>query len=318
MRYKFQLFFLTFLISTICTFLFSSCNESTLKKTETNFAIKDTSLITKIIITSNNEQLTLEKKNYSWLINGKFIANKTEIDRTLITLNLIELKSPLPENAIETVLKKIKTQTHVEIYDKEKVIKSFYLGDFSNNSGNIILLDESETPYICYIPTFNFDLRLNFNLDEKSWMSKVIFHYSSDEIKQIKLTNNDLNEGFCLNIENNNYTVSQTCNSDEFNNVDKDAVSHYLSYFENVTFVNYFENYEQSTIDSLLKETYSFEIQIIDTNNEQIELKAYPMIFENMKDKNNFVGLLNKKELILAKYYDFDLIMKNYTYFLAQ
>lgn len=308
--FAFSLFFISFFV------FLSSCKESTLNKSDTDFSIEDTASITKIVIKNSEDTLYLEKNNNEWNVDGQYVANISEVKRTLNTLNLITLKSPLPENAVNSVAEKIKNQTNIEIYFGDKIVKSFYLGDYSSNSGNFIMLKDAELPYIAYIPTYNFDLNLNFRTDLKYWMDKVIFHYKPSDISEIILNNYSLNESFYLKNDNDKYILKENQNSEKLLNINQDNIVYYLNHFENIKFINSFENYDQSVVDSLINITPIFEIQITDKNNMITDLKAYSLINNDQIDKNSFIGLVNNEEIILAKFYDFDLLMKNYTYFI--
>ena len=245
------------------------------------------------------------------------MANEDAIKRALSTLLLLELKSPLPENAIAIISEKITNQTYVEVYSNNEIIKSFYLGDYNSNSGNYIMLKNAEKPYIAYIPTFDFDLRENFSSQAKQWMSKVVFHYKKDEIKELQLTNYKYNEQFFLKIENDKFILKKDKNSGIIQNVDIGNVEFYLSHYENIQFLDFFDNYSQSVTDSFLQQTPIFEISIVNSNNQTVNFKAFELINNNQKDNNVFVGIIDEKDLVLAKYYDFDLLMKNYSYFLS-
>ena len=53
----------------------------------------------------------------------------------------------------------------------------------------------------------SFDLNLNFRIDPKYWMDKIIFHYKPSDISEIILKNNNLNENFYLKSENDQYIL---------------------------------------------------------------------------------------------------------------
>lgn len=306
-------YFLLLLVT--ISILVLSCTDSSIKKSEINFAVNDTASISKIIIKDSINTISLEKSDNNWIINGQYIANKAMINRTLNTLMLIELKSPLPKNAITSISKKIKNQTHIEVFSDNEIIKSFYLGNYNLNSGNIIMLKDAEFPYIAYIPTFDFDLRENFSSETKQWMSKVIFHYKSSEIKEILLVNNKYEEQFFIRVEDDNYILQKNRNSEPFENINIDNIEFYLTHFENITFLIFFNN-NQLVLDSISQETPVFEINIVCFDGRTIDFKGYELFVDNIKNENIFVGMIDEKNLILAKYYDFDLLMKNYSYFL--
>lgn len=307
--------FILLLLSVNILFI-TSCKESTLNENEIDFSINDTSIITKIQIYNADNLLKIEKTNDNWKLNDLYSVEISKLTRLFNSISLIDLKSPLPENAIEPVKSKIINQTYIEIYSNENLLKAYYLGDYVQNSGNYMMMKNAENPYIVYIPSFDFDLRFNFNTDYKEWMNKEIFSYNANEIKSIAYTNNILSESFYLEKNEDGFHVYKNNLSTELENLNVENIEYYLTHYNKVPFMDFFVNYDNTTLDSLKNENYEFCFEIENTSGKMVKLEAYSLNILGKKDKNKFLGILNDKELLLAKYYDFDLLMKNYTYFL--
>ncbi len=295
-------------------FIIVSCNESTINKEETDFAVSDTALIDSIIIT-HSKTTTLSEQNGMWLVNNTFTADKKNIERLLNTIRLIKMNTPLPSNAVKNVKKSLKKGVLIQIFSEKERLKTYYLGKYIKNSGNYIMLKNADKPYIAHIPSYNFDLKKNFVNDLKYWQSTVLFNQKIKNIKQVFVKNYEKNGQFYLTKKENKFSLSKSKNT-EIKNVKNEKILIYLKRYEKVEFEKFIYNYDKKFLDSLKNSNPIFEINLEQTNNKTINFKAYAIIKDNRKDKDKFIGLINEKDLILASYYDFDLLIKDYKYFL--
>ncbi|HRN94655.1 MAG TPA: hypothetical protein PL084_08015, partial [Chitinophagales bacterium] len=83
-------------------------DESTINKRESSFRIEKPESVTKIILHNERKQtITLEKKNGSWLVNGKFDAREDLIENLLTILSRIESQAPVSKAAHDNVLREM-------------------------------------------------------------------------------------------------------------------------------------------------------------------------------------------------------------------
>ena len=86
---KNRLIIIITLILAVIAFLFIyTATKSTLSKSLSNFAIQDTSLVTKVFLTdkSNNKVTLVKKAPGDWSVNNKYIASNDLIDIFLKTI----------------------------------------------------------------------------------------------------------------------------------------------------------------------------------------------------------------------------------------
>ncbi len=297
-------------------FFMLSCNTSSLKNKDTNFSIKDTSKIVKIKIQKTNDSLILYKKGNIWTVNHKYRVEKDAIKRLLMSLNMISMNTPLPENSFADIRSKLRESVQVGVWGKDKLLEKFYLGKYIPKSGNYFMFCSDTIPYIAFIPGHDFDLRANFSLSEKKWETTTLFFYLPKNIKEIYYKDYLTGNKFCIERINGNYFISPDSLSKKVKISNNEKLDFYLSLFKDVHFINFFENTPQSVKDSLLACEPEFEISLKLADKNKIELRAYPFYLRGKKDRNKFIGIVNKKDIILAKYYDFDLLRQKYSYFI--
>lgn len=306
---------LTLVILLNILLLISSCKNSTINDSETNFAVSDTSIIDSIIIKKQNDSIVITKHE-DWLVNGIYIADYNAVVRALNTIRLVKLNSPLPDNAIKSVADNIKKETYIEIYNNDKLLLSYYIGKYIKGSGNYYMLSTSETPYIAFVPSFDIDLRTNFSTDLKKWQSTILFKLKPEHIKNLHVKDNKLQKEFYFENDNGEFKIYQNKNTTRLGDVDSDKILFYLMKYENVSFEKFIYNIDNQYLDSLQNEPVIFEIDVENTNNNKINFKAFNLISNGNPNIDLFLGLIDNKDVVIAKFYNFDLLIKDYTYFL--
>ncbi len=154
------------------------------------FAVKDTKSVTKIFMVDKaNNRLLLEKKNGEWLVNNKFISRPSAIKTLLETISAVRIKYPVGKNKRKTIIKKL-SASHVKISifnDDEKIISYFVGGADASMTGTYMYLEDTKDPFVVHIPNFRGYLTPRYFTSEKDWKEKVIFKYSANEIKIVKV-----------------------------------------------------------------------------------------------------------------------------------
>ncbi len=295
----FYLFFIFFL---------SSCQNSTINKKISDFAVQDTSKVDKIIISDQNDTLILERDSTNWRVNSLYKTNSQSIKLLLQTISLVQMKTPLPENAIEKITEKLRKSTKISIFSQKKQIKCYYLGEYIEKSGNYAMLCQSK-PVIIYIPSYDFDLHKTFNIEEKYWQSKILFNLQPSDIQEIAVTNYKKKTYFCLSRDSSdNFLLYKDESKTHATKPNNEAVNFYLSHFQNVPFQKFLNDI---SADSLYKLNKIFTISVRTKSGNSIKIESFAISNNDVK----FWGLINKKSPISCKYYDFDLLIKDYEYF---
>ena len=138
MKNKGLIILLAILVLASVYFYFSN-SKSTLKEEYRDFAIEDTSMVTKVVITDqqgNASVLTRENK-HKWIVNGKYEARKDAMDVLLKTLKRIDIQAPVPKSSLESTIKFIAANNkRVEIYlnNSDKPDKVYYVGHNTKNN----------------------------------------------------------------------------------------------------------------------------------------------------------------------------------------
>ena len=308
----------------IAGYYYTSSNSSTIKKELRDFAVKDTSTITKIfLVDKNSSQILLERKEGFWTVNENSRARKDAIDLLLKTINRISVKSPVPKAAKENIIKRLSSKsTKVEIYVGDKMIKSYYVGDATQtHTGTYMLLENSASPFIMHIEGFNGFLSTRFFIEERLWKTSSIFSYAPKNIKSVSIAYPSKQEySFkAISLGENKFALedSKGTNIEDFDTV---RVKQFISMFKNVNYESPIKARE-TQIDSIKQ---SGIIQTFTVENQKGELNSINTYQVAVKDTTFYTDgtflandpdrmytfLNNGKDLVTIQYFAFDPLIR--------
>ena len=115
----------TVAILAVAVVLVLSRKSGTLDASQKDFAVKDTSAITKIFMADSYEnQLLLERKDAGWVVNEKYDIVKDNIDDLLACIHNLTVRDIVAKSARNTINKRMASgSTKVEIYYNNHRIK---------------------------------------------------------------------------------------------------------------------------------------------------------------------------------------------------
>jgi len=136
-------------LGVLAVVLVSKNGSGTLKPELKDFAVQDTASIDKIfMVKKSNDQVMLTKEDGSWIVNDTYPVREEAISLLLKTIQRVRVKAPVSKSAQDYVLKMMATRnTKVEIYSKEKLIKTYYVGGPTQDQvGTFMMLEGSSVP----------------------------------------------------------------------------------------------------------------------------------------------------------------------------
>lgn len=151
-----------------------------------DFAVKDTSRVTRLFIADQRGQVSdLRRDADRWILNGRYLARQPEVNAALKTLLRVEVRSPVPKSQEPMVLRTMGgTSVKVEIYEGgSKPSKVWILGHATKDHfGTHAVLEKpgegrSGTPFILGMTGFTGILTPRFPAREDDWRSPLVFHY---------------------------------------------------------------------------------------------------------------------------------------------
>lgn len=177
-------------------------------KLSTIFAIKDTSLVTRIFMADMyGNKVLLTKEANGWMVDRQRPASDYQISDLLVTMATIRVGQPVAKPAQESVIQMLAVNsTKVEVHEKaplftlfgrsfftkERHTKTFFLGDATqNNMGSYALLEGMSEPYIVYQPGFRGYISPRFIPKPVEWYSHRVFNTKLTRIKNASFIDYD-------------------------------------------------------------------------------------------------------------------------------
>lgn len=320
---------LIIVLGIIAIILVSRNSNSSIKRELRDFAVEDTASVDRIfMVRKDNQQVTLTRVNNHWMVNEKNKARPDAVDILLKTLNRIRVKSPVSASMLDNAVTMLATRnTKVEVYHKNKLLKTIYVGGATQDQmGTFMMLEGSQVPFIVHIPGFVGYLSSRFFVEETSWRSTEIFNYNFDDIRTISVENqDDPKESFKLVASGKNqYSISSPEGIRGPGQLDTLAVKYYISKFEKVNFEFFADSTPQRIKDSLLVAKPYRILTLEDREGRSKKVVAWkrfaygklnaegnPLIW----DDERLWALIDDQSWVVIQFYVFNALFANLSYF---
>lgn len=345
-----KLVIIAIILIPVAWWILTQNDNSTLKERESEFAISDTSAITKIFIADKQtNSVLLERTPDGWLLEGKYETNPRIVDFLLETMRRLKVKSPVPKAARDNIVKRMASiGRKVEIYQKayrinlfntykffpyEKLSKVYYVGDVTpNNLGTYMLMEDAPEPYVVHIPGFRGFLTPRYSPMPDDWKSHKVFNHSLANIASVSMEFLELpDESFRVDISDSDgsYKLTQLRNNENITRFDTLRLLNFLTSFNDLRYETRLNNLMSLvTIDSILQYDPIFEVTLIDdkhdttyvvtynkgTLSQEVKDETYNTLIP--EDRDRFYALINDGEdFVLMQYYVFDKILYPLSYY---
>jgi len=322
-------------------------SKSTFKRELSDFAVDDTSNVTKIFMSDkNNNSLTLTRvQPGKWLVNNKYSGSKANIELLLGTMLGLQVKETVPKAALEYVIKDLATiSVKVEIYQwknrinlfdfirlfpQEKLTKVYYVGGpIQSNRGSYMIMEHSSVPFVVYLPGLRGFVTPIYSPIEKYWRDYSIFKKSIQQIESIRMEfPSDPENSFEIkNDANMNMRFISLADNQQVPMFDTIKVMNFLASFRNINFEALLNDMETHRKDSILATTPYCIISLTDTNHTTQIIKTYrkgasPGEMDAIGkpapyDMDRLYALVNDgKDFTSIQYFVFDKILRPKSFF---
>jgi hypothetical protein len=322
-------------------------NNSTLNSKESDFAVSDTSNITKIFIANlDSSQILLERGQSGWTLNKNYHAQQQKVEMLLNTMLKIKVRGPVSEASHENVIKRMsaigmKVEVYqivprislfgrINLFPHEKRTKVYFVGDITkDNLGTYMLKEGADKAFIMYIPGFRGFVASRYSPIEDDWRDHIVFRKRLGEIKSIQVEfSEEPYMTFRLDcIEKNNYRITRLADNYVLPQFDTLKVLNFLTSFSDVRFEALLtNNMEVEKRDSITSSPFLHRIILIDKNNDSTIVKTFTKkkyaehldITEKLipVDLDRMYALVNDdKDFVLLQYFVFDKVLRPVIYF---
>ena len=302
-----------------------------------DFAIKDTASIDKLVITDTDghEGVTLVRVGGGWTMEGGDCIQQHLVQTILETIRHVKVKSPLAEGAVETVNKQL-TAHHkkMEIFQKGELTKTWYVGNATpDHYGTYMLLKDPELgkspePFIMHMPNMHGSLNTRFIADPKEFECTGVFNYDPLNIASVSVRQPDSAQHNVKIVAKGDNEFGLFNNQTAIEVFDTAMVRDYLLFYKKVHFERHNYEYNDAEIDSLRKRTPYFTIEVTDKKGKskkvvlhkrkysylKLDLKGQPLEY----DQDRLWVFLEDGTLVIGQYHVFGKLLRNLDWFLPR
>ena len=286
-------------------------------KRESSFASEPETQITRIELAQDRDNLVLTFDEDIWLVNGKQAARKSPVMFILRILTEMKIKSPVsPELFENEIISKQVQPVRVKVYEKRRLLKSFYVyKTASNRYGNIMKMKERTRPFIVHVPGYETDIGSVFIPRELYWLPFTVFNVLPSEISAVTLENiADPASSFTIANTGNKYRLSDM--KDFLSGWDSSRVMRYVSYFTMVPFESWAFDISESEKNRLLSASPAFRISLRKRDGGEVVLSLWEKFQDGKKDPDRLWGKTeDREEYFVIRYFDIDPLLKKISYF---
>lgn len=293
-------------------------------KSETGFAVAEGSDITRLVISSDSGNVTLEKEeDGDWMVNGTEEARKSSVLFILKILNEIRIKSPVsPELFRDEITSKGVGPVKVSVYDKGRQLRSFLVYSTQSNAyGNIMKIRERAKPFIVYIPGYEGEIGSAFNPNPLFWQNFTIFNHLPSSIGSVRLNNYyDTAASFMVIRKGDDFALS--VNGKEQDEADPAKIRRYISYFTRVPFESWAFDISESEKSGIESSEPAYEIILTSVKADPDTLKLWHRYSvtdsARIRDTDRLWGKTQAADnLFIVRYFDIDPLLRKRTYFFS-
>lgn len=236
----------------------------------TNFAIDDTSSVTKIIITDHFGRVAKVERipgNKLWRLNDKYYAREDAVETLLKTFKRIRVRGNVSVGARDNMMKLLATSgKRAEIFTGgDKPEKIYYVGVATpDHTGTIMLLEipgigRSEEPYVTHMDGFTGFLSTRFFADENEWRYTGLYDYPTMDFNSVQMIqHNEPKESFEVKYHGGNnielygdYNPQTKTFNQRIEQFDSLSIKDFLMGFKKLHVESYTTGLKQTALDSL-------------------------------------------------------------------
>lgn len=324
---------LILIIVTVFTFLLWKMQEGSTGdlsyEANADFAIADTSLVTKIFIAgTDGKSALLERSSETrfWTLNGQFLARKDATDLLLKTFARAEVKGAVSELQRSTVIRNFSgSGKKVEIYlGEDKLEKTWYIGTATpSHTGTYMLLEtpeqgKSQEPFVVHLEGFVGFLSTRFFTDETEWRYTGVFDFPGRTLAEVKMTDhNSPLKSYSIRSSVSGEISLFNASGSEVVFLDTVKVQDQFLRFRKVHFETFNNHLSQTDADSVKLSLPCFTYEVSDYDGKTSHFDVFwksPGTGMGGPDDNNhdgehMYGLTSDGQLVLVQRYVFDPLM---------
>jgi hypothetical protein len=319
MRRNLPLLLLFLALLVIAAYYYFSDRRSGYRDADIRFAVRDTAGVDRIVISQRQDSLVLDREQGGWRVNGAHFAQGPLIKGLLLALYRQEADVPVPKKDTDRIHGLLATDgRRVEVFQGHRMLKAFSLCYDSITAASYMVPDGAGVPFRVYLPGVPYgDITLVYRLEESHWRDNLLFRLSPERISGVRI-DYPRRPGASFQITREpagGWSLVRLSDKNEVPGFSREALSRYLSYLHQL---RYDEQLDPEILtDQPAGGEAEAEVLITLSGGREIRFSVIPRYKQNgdMDLDRLYLRMDGQDEIMLARYVQVDLILKELSYF---
>jgi hypothetical protein len=321
--------------------LMESENNEVADEPLSDFSVKDTANVTKLVITEKDiGSITLLRKGSEWIIESTGEkAQPYNVNLILETAYQIQIKQSLSDDAKENVIQQLAIRhKKVEFFfnNEEDPQKVWFVGGPTNDHmGTYMLLEvkdpstgtmmRSPEPFIMHKPGVYGTLDTRFFTSVNEWKFPGVFIYQPGEIATVEIENHKSEEeSYRVEVTPQGKVKLLNWDNTPVAKFDSSGVKHFVSHYTEIYYESDVKHFTPEQQDSILSVSPIYTLTVTDVMGNKTEAR----IWDNYNPTESggialdigraLCSVNGSDELVKVQYYSWDVLMKPKSFFLPQ
>lgn len=292
------------------------------------FAVADISSLTQIIIEKDSSKIVLTKlPQGEWRINDKGTVKPIMIQRLLQMLQLIEVKSPIPNSIKEEASDALNTGYTIIAQNGSNVVE-FTIAELPHsNMGSFGIVKGKSSIYLLHIPGSNFSPASILSVETSDWHENLLLSVLPEQIVTINIDNiAQPNKSFKIyRGTDGKFHLYDVFMQKEIQNYNVDHLNFYLSLYSDLGFKRML-NMDDLELKSLVVSEPESIVSATTTIGDPVVLKFFKMPEGDDYDETGnplkynhdrfFIVFDKDRQVAEAAWVDYDLLLQDVNFFL--
>lgn len=334
------------ILMVVSAVIFMNNDSGTFKKKDVDFAVQDTSTVTKIFLADKKNRTTLLERmeDGTWKLNNRLLARKSGVDIILETMKNLVAKFPVPKSAHNSVVSQlsaasIKVEIYQEVYrinlfDKvklfkhEKLTKTYYVGGATpDNLGTFMLMEGSDIPFVIQLLGLRGYIATRFSTFEKDWRDHTVFKAKLYDIQSIKMEfPGDPENSYKIINDDEEISLYKLSSNEKLPGFDTLKVLNFLTSFADLRYESLLDEVAPHFQDSVIHSVPEHIITLVNTQGETTAIKTFlksndqgafdPQGNYYSSDIDRLFALVNEeRDFVVIQYFVFDKVLRPLSFF---
>lgn len=292
--------------------------KSTLSRSKSRFAISDTTALTTIrIAAAKGDTVTLTRNGNKWYTDNNSPVRAEMMSALMKTLHDIDKTKNTSNTEARTAALAMETDGfHLEALSNRRKLADYSYCFIGNTCyATVTKSHKFFAVSVAGYPQLMDILRV---ASPSGWRSREVFATSPDNIKQIIFNDGQNPENsFSISRTNHGFELFSYPIGLKINIVNKEKLHRYVGQFKHIGYTTEAQ-LPAHQADSIKKQTPLFTLSVTTTSGQEVWCKGFMRVLPQnttTPDYDNFYLQLADGSLTIARYFDFDPVMKKCSYF---